>query len=160
MTLGKGLDVGFNAVNVESIGFSNLTDVGCGMTNVEHTLGFVETSRIEEFPQETALLADERNQCAHDDGSLDGDREGERIVLIVLAEEDEHSLVEHVHIVEGVLVGALSFVVENRGRDVVVLQTILQKAEREVNVFSVHEEFFIERADFAKGFSGDEHEGT
>ena len=67
-------------------------------------------------------------------------------MAIVLAEEDEHGLIEGVHISERRLLSGLALVVHYLERQIPVLPASLEKPVRQVDVFAIHEEVFVEQA--------------
>ena len=64
----------------------------------------------------------------------------------MLAEEDEHSLVEDVDIAVVGLTGRPSLKVHDGERQVPVFPTAFQQSVRKVDVFTVHEEILVEQS--------------
>ena len=60
-------------------------------------------------------------------------------MLIVLSEEYQHSLIEHVDIPERTFLRGFSLVVHDGSGNVVVLFSATQQSVRKVYVFAVHE---------------------
>ena len=100
-------------------------------------------------------------QCAfQEDGSLDGEGDEEAVVAEVLAEEDEHGLVENADVVVSALVRTLAFVVEDGSGHIEVFEPGLEDAVGEVDVFAVHEEVFVEQAALPEGAAACEEAGA
>ena len=78
----------------------------------------------------------------------------------VLAVEDEHRLVEHLHIAHRVFFGAFALVVEHVHRQVPVLVALFHHAVGEVDVFAIHEEIFVKPTYLLKQIGAAEHVGT
>ena len=65
----------------------------------------------------------------------------------VLLRKDDHGIVKHVDIIQAAFLRAFSFVVNNAGfRKIVILPSALNNTPTEVNVFSIHEERFIQQS--------------
>jgi type IV secretory pathway protease TraF len=86
-------------------------------------------------------------QCQHGTeiyGHLHRESEEETLMTIVLAEEDQHGLIENVDIAIVGLPSGSALIVDNRTRQIPVLPTSLQESVREIDVFSVHEKVLVE----------------
>ncbi len=94
--------------------------------------------------EETDLAQSEFKNASQEDCQLDGHGQQPSVVFVMFVEEEQHGLVEHVDVAVGVLLGAFSFVVDDRGGVVIVLEALLQQPAREVYVLAVHEERFVE----------------
>ena len=85
----------------------------------------------------------ERDRGFGVDGALDGQAEKEADVAVMFLKEDEHGLVEDVHIAVAALLSALTFVVEYGYGKVIVLPAPFQNAVAQVYIFAIHEEIFV-----------------
>ena len=81
-------------------------------------------------------------------------------VAIVLAEEDEHGFVEHVHVAETGLLRALSLVVQDAQGQVPVLPSGFEQPVAQVDVFAIHEEVFVEQSYLLKRRAPEEAESA
>ena len=108
-------------------------------------------------------LRDHLHQCQESteiDGSLDGQRQQETEMTVVLAEEDEHGLIEHVDIAEGALLSRFALIMNNVEGQIPVLSTAFQQSEREIDILAIHKEVFVEQAYLIECLATQETVGT
>ena len=94
------------------------------------------------------------------DGNLHGDGVEEAQVAVVLAEEDEHGLIEDVDIAVVGLLGGLALIVGDGERQVPVLPAALEQTVGEVDVLAVHKEVLIEQSHLIEGLATQHIEGA
>ena len=87
---------------------------------------------IDKIAQTVAQHLDKGDKGSEIDGELDGQRDEDAQVTIVLAEEDEHGLIEHMDIAERRFLRGLPLVMDDVVRQVPVLPTALQQPIRQV----------------------------
>ena len=75
----------------------------------------------------------------------------------MLAEEDEHGLIEDMYIAERRLLGGLALEVDDIGGVVPVLPAALQQTVRQVDILAIHEEVLVEESHLVEGLTT-EHE--
>ena len=75
----------------------------------------------------------------------------------MLAIEDEHGIVERMHIAHGVFFSAFTFVVNHVHWQIPVVEAGLHYAIRQVNVFAIHEEIFVEAANVLQQICAAKH---
>ena len=86
---------------------------------------------------------DQRNGSTGIDGSPDRETQEQRHTRIMLAEEDEHRLIEDMHIAETGFLRALSLIMQDIQRQKIVVITALQHTIGKVDILSIHEEILI-----------------
>ena len=94
-----------------------------------------------EFLTEYVCEGDERTEI---DGQLHGDGVDKAQVAVMLAEEDEHGLIENVDVTIVGLLGGLTLEVDDGERQVPVLPAALQQTIGKVDILAVHEEVLVE----------------
>ena len=92
------------------------------------------------------------------DGHANRNAQPEDHRAIMLPEEDEHRLVEHMHVAERRFLGTLAFVVNNPDGHIPVLISPLQYAIREVDILTIHEEILIQQPHLVEHASAYHHE--
>ena len=75
----------------------------------------------------------------------------------MLAVEDEHGIVERMHIAHGVFFSAFTLVVNHVHGQIPVVEAGLHYAIRQVNVFAIHEEIFVEAANVLQQICAAKH---
>ena len=65
-------------------------------------------------------------------------------MAIMLAEEDEHGLIEHMHIAKRGFLGGLTFIMDDVVGQIPVLPSTLYQAVGKVDILTIHEEVFIQ----------------
>lgn len=81
-------------------------------------------------------------------------------MTVMLAEENQHGLVEVVDVAVVGLVGRLALEVGNLKGQVPVLPATLEQAVGEVDVLAVHEEVLIEESHLIEGLTSQQTEGA
>ena len=79
---------------------------------------------------------------------------------IMLVEENEHGLVEHVHIAETALHRTFSLVMQDGAGQVIVFPSSLQQTVAEVYVLAIHEKVLVEQSYLVERLSPHHVEGT
>ena len=82
------------------------------------------------------------------------------IMCEVLLEENHHRLMKGIHILKRVLLRALTLVMQDLGRNVVVLVTSLQHTITQINILAIHKERLVQQSHFIQRLLTDKHEGT
>ena len=78
----------------------------------------------------------------------------------MLAEKDEHGLIEHMHIAEGGLLGGFAFEVYDVLRQIPVLPATHQHTVGQVDVLAIHKEILIEQPHLVERLAAKQAEGT
>ena len=135
---------GFHVEHIQPPAFRHLFHGFAVATHVDELVFLVSLDGEQVFVEGFGLLVDEAEHGLEVDGQANGDGGAEIVRVEMLLEEDEHGVVEDVHVAKRVLVRALALVVQDGIGYVVVLVAILLEAIGEVNVLAIHEVVFVE----------------
>ena len=78
----------------------------------------------------------------------------------MLAHEYEHGIIEHMHILERCLVGALTFIMNNVGWHKPILPSALEQTIGQVDILAIHKVVLIQDSHFVESLASYEETGS